>query len=386
MPETIRNILVCVAGATPQVITETIYALSKKDPPVYIDELFIITTSYGKKIINEKLLENGILNKLINEYKLPQVKFNEDSIKVILSPDGTELEDIRNNKDNEHAGDMITEFIRNLCEREDNAVHCSIAGGRKTMSFYLGAALQLFGRPQDRLYHVLVSPECFESNQEFYYPPKKPVKVKCRMPGGDEKSVSTSRAEIHLAELPFLRLKDRLFLEKSSFRELIKEAQEDVNLSVTHHLLTLSLPERSLIIGEKKIQLQPMKLAIYSLFVSRKLYNCKRKDRANCTGCTACYLGVAKLKDKSTLDAIKRINEAIYGKNSSRLLDPRWKDYEDKGHIKIETIRQYIRKINKTLEEHIEHPDFYLIRKTGGYGSASYGIKADKKRLKIVLP
>ncbi|WP_442891844.1 CRISPR-associated ring nuclease [Dissulfurispira sp.] len=35
------------------------------------------------------------------------------------------------------------------------------------MSFYMGAALQLFGRPWDRLYHVLVTPE-FESNPEFF--------------------------------------------------------------------------------------------------------------------------------------------------------------------------------------------------------------------------
>lgn len=31
-----REILVFVAGATPQIITETIYALSQKIPPVYL--------------------------------------------------------------------------------------------------------------------------------------------------------------------------------------------------------------------------------------------------------------------------------------------------------------------------------------------------------------
>ena len=384
MDRSLKNILVCVAGATPQVITETIYALCRKSPPVYIDELFVITTSYGKKIITEKLLKKGILNKLITEYKLPEINFNEDSIEVIQGPDGTELEDIRDNRENEITGDIITEFIRGLCEREDTAVHCSIAGGRKTMSFYLGSALQLFGRPQDRLYHVLVSPECFENNPEFYYPPKKPVKVRCRMPGGRERPISTSRAEIHLAELPFLRLKDRVFLEKTSFRELIKEAQEDVNLSVAHMPLTVNLKKRKLIIGKQEIPLEPMRLSIYSVFVSEKLNNCVIKDRDNCAGCTACYINVARLQGKEILMAIKKNNEKIYGTNSSRLLDKRWIEYEKHGGIRIETLRQYIGKINKTLYGHTEHADFFVIRKTGGYGSASYGIRADKKRLKIV--
>jgi CRISPR-associated protein (TIGR02584 family) len=32
----------------------------------------------------------------------------------------------------------------------------SIAGGRKTMGFYAGYALSLYGRAQDRMSHVLV--------------------------------------------------------------------------------------------------------------------------------------------------------------------------------------------------------------------------------------
>jgi CRISPR-associated protein (TIGR02584 family) len=31
----LKEVFIFVAGATPQIITETIYALSQKDPPVY---------------------------------------------------------------------------------------------------------------------------------------------------------------------------------------------------------------------------------------------------------------------------------------------------------------------------------------------------------------
>ncbi len=378
-----KNVLVCVAGATPQVITETIYALATKTAPVFINELYIITTAYGRDVIKKRLLDDGILLNLLKEYNLPHIEFTEDNIVVIKDINGKCLDDIKNDKENESTGDIITDFVRKMCERSDIALHCSIAGGRKTMSFYLGAALQLFGRPQDRLYHVLVSPE-FENNPDFFYPPKRPVKIRCRLPEG-EKLISTSRAEIHLADLPFLRLKDNVFLEKTSFRELIKEAQKDVNLSVSHLPLTVDLHERKLIIGNHEINLQPMKLAIYTLFAYKKRYHCLRKERPICADCDACYISVNKLKGKGTLSAVKKINESIYGKNSSRMLDGRWGKYEKQGFIKIDTIRQYIRKINAVIEEQIEHPELYVIKSKGGYGSKRYGIRADKNRIFIKL-
>ena len=42
--------------------------------------------------------------------------------------------------------DAITALVRALTADPGSAVHASIAGGRKTMGFYLGYALSLFGR------------------------------------------------------------------------------------------------------------------------------------------------------------------------------------------------------------------------------------------------
>jgi CRISPR-associated protein (TIGR02584 family) len=57
-----------------------------------------------------------------------------------------------------------------LTRDPESAVFFSIAGGRKSMGACLTIAAQLYRRPQDRLYHVLVSPE-FESCRDFFYPP-----------------------------------------------------------------------------------------------------------------------------------------------------------------------------------------------------------------------
>ena len=87
--------------------------------------------------------------------------------------EGRLLSDIRNAADNEAIADAITAVVRELTADADCAVHASIAGGRKTMGFYLGYALSLLGRSQDRLSHVLISSP-FESNPEFFYPTPSP--------------------------------------------------------------------------------------------------------------------------------------------------------------------------------------------------------------------
>jgi CRISPR-associated protein (TIGR02584 family) len=73
MMKAFKEIYIFVAGVSPQVITETIYALAVSKPPVYPNELYIITTSLGKAVIKDHLIERGILNDLFNEYQIPAV-------------------------------------------------------------------------------------------------------------------------------------------------------------------------------------------------------------------------------------------------------------------------------------------------------------------------
>ena len=377
-----KNILVCVAGATPQVITETIYALSKKSPPVYIEELHVITTAFGKRLIKEKLLGEGILDRLVREYKLPPIRFTEESIIVINDPGGKPLNDIRNDNDNEATGDIITDFIRELADREDVTLHCSIAGGRKTMSFYLGSALQLFGRPQDRLYHVLVSPE-FENNSEFFYPPKKPKRIRCRMPDGREKLVSTSKAEIHLADLPFVRLREKVFLDNKGFRDLVSLAQADLDRSIPQLPLSLKFKEREILIGDRSIRLTPMEFAIYALFALIKARACIRKDREYCLDCTDCFLSINDLAKKETFEKIKKLYEVMFGKNSSKAED--LKDRDGSKFLAQENFRQYRSKINKKIAKAIDNPvlaSIYILTNTGRYASSRYGIRVEKSMIK----
>ena len=53
-----KRILLCVAGLSPQVVTETLYALAKRENPFIATEIHIITTAEGANRIRLTLLEN----------------------------------------------------------------------------------------------------------------------------------------------------------------------------------------------------------------------------------------------------------------------------------------------------------------------------------------
>jgi CRISPR-associated protein (TIGR02584 family) len=51
-----RDVLIALCGLTPQVITETLWALARRNPPVYPAEVWILTTKAGRDACLEKLL------------------------------------------------------------------------------------------------------------------------------------------------------------------------------------------------------------------------------------------------------------------------------------------------------------------------------------------
>jgi len=155
-----RRVLLAVAGLSPQIVTETLYALAMRGEPVSIPtEVRLITSSEGAQRARLSLLsaDPGWFGRLCRDYGLPPISFSEAHIEVLHDADGNVLADIRDPDDNARVADQITETVRALTADPECALHVSIAGGRKTMGYYAGYALSLFGRPQDRLSHVLVS-------------------------------------------------------------------------------------------------------------------------------------------------------------------------------------------------------------------------------------
>jgi CRISPR-associated protein (TIGR02584 family) len=204
-----RHILLCMAGLTPQVITETLYAVTQQRRE-RVDEIHVITTLSGRDKITSMLLDpqHGQFYAFCRDYHIDpaSIKFDETMLKLLCAPDERMLDDIRTVDDNSYAADQICEIVRELTRAPDTRLHASAAGGRKTMSIYLTAAMQLFGRRQDRLSHVLVD-EYFEMHTGFFNIPPTPREIEMTDRQGQVRRLSTAQATIQLADIPFIRLR-----------------------------------------------------------------------------------------------------------------------------------------------------------------------------------
>lgn len=381
-----KEIFIFITGSTPQVITETIYALAMKKPPVYPDGIFIVTTCKGKALAEKALFDRGILKTLTDEYDLPPIAIKEISFIIPSDCSGNLLDDIRDDAENEAMGDIITSFIREKTKDPSYKLHCSIAGGRKTMSFYLGAALQLFGRPWDKLYHVLVTPE-FESNPEFFYKPKRDRIITPLNPplnkGGDGgiKQLHTKDAEIVLAELPFIRLRDKVSLDGKGFKKLVEEGQKEIDIAMVQPELRVKLADRTIRIGQKKITLSPIQLVIYTAYLRHKLNHCKHPKRPYCLDCSECYPTLLDLATKPALEEMAKDYMILCPSKVDDLL------FKYKNGLSLEVLRQSISKIKKAIQIQLEDEtlaSYYVISTSlRAYSNTRHGIRIEKGKIKI---
>lgn len=382
MEKRFKEIFVFVAGETPQVITETIYALSQQNPPVYPDEIFIITTSRGKVAVTEALINRGILNELILEYSLPPIEINENSFILIRDYEGNLIDDIRNEADNKSVGDLITSFIKEKTASPTTRLYCSLAGGRKTMGFYLGTALQLFGRTWDHLFHVLVSFP-FEGNPQFFYKPKKNKLIPCRLADGSVKLLSTAQAEVHLSDLPFIRLRHKFKLDGSSFSELVARGQEEIDLASAHPILHVSLADRTIQIGEVSTAIPPVQLFIYVTFLRQKTDYCPHPQRQFCLDCEVCFKGLYELFDRDGVEKNAEDYRKIYRGHPFKTEE--FLSRRPRGYMP-EVIRQNISKINTRLKQKLGSDlalSYFIISSIKKYGASRYGLKAEKSKIII---
>lgn len=237
-----RNILVAVAGGSPAIVTETLWALTK-EKDIRVDEVRIITTKKGKTAILQTLLparrlkhekspDGSRFASCLTELEIRhEILFNEETVFVLAGSNGEGLEDIRTDEDNQLASDQICNLIREWTNEPNTRLYCSAAGGRKTMSIYLTIAMMLYGRVGDKLFHVLINPEEFERCKDFFHPFRRPRKLTLTdQPGKSIRELSTGDVRIDLGEIPFVRLRgldtSSIFGESLRYSEIVETVQE----------------------------------------------------------------------------------------------------------------------------------------------------------------
>ncbi len=197
-----KNILLSTTGSSPQVLTETLYALHQSGRP-FPEAVYVITTKSTLDDLVNGLFRDGHLQALIDEYQLPDFKFDESHIWLIEDENGEHIDDAKSIKDQTSMANFITRKVFELTQDEDIRIHASLAGGRKTMAFYFGYAMSMFGRAQDTLSHVFVNNQ-YEFVRDFWYPTKQPKWIAGKFGQGE---IDLSKAKVTLAEIPFVRMR-----------------------------------------------------------------------------------------------------------------------------------------------------------------------------------
>lgn len=362
-----ERILLVVTGLSPQILTETLWALLMDQKPAFVPtRIKLLTTAKGERNVRLDLLESGQFSGFCREYGLDESVFSPDDIHIITDVNGRQLEDIRTPAENEAAADQITALIQQLTRQEDSALHVSMAGGRKTMGYYAGYALSLFARPQDRLSHVLVSSE-YEGLEGFYYPTRKSHLIK----GRDRQAVDARDAKVTLAKIPFVRLRDEvpedLLGGTASFSQAIEKAQR-INQPMR---LQLKTGQGELWIAGEQVKLPPLNLAFYWWLVLRLV-----EGRPPVAKRDLLEPNVALASE--FMQVFERLVGEM-GKDIDRTRDALRQGMDDVWFTeKVTQIKKYLNnQLGKTVGSK------YLVANIGAYGSAQYSINVPAECIDI---
>lgn len=361
-----KKILLVASGMSPQVLTETLYALLHEETPFVPDEVHMVTTTIGKDgAVTQLLAEgDGQYHRFCRDYQFSESAFKQDFIHVIRDENKNELTDIVTREDNENAADYITNLIREFTEDDSSSLHVSLAGGRKTMSYFTGYALSLYGRPQDRLSHVLIDAG-YEGLRDFYYPT--PVSSIIIDRHGQE--LDASMAQVSLADIPFIRLRDdlpgQLIKGKQSFRKTI----ETMRLIEEPLSLGFDTPkQKTVYCSGIAIEMPPAEYAFYDFIVNERQavngeltcmpYEIIGKDGKD--------TGKDKHYAELFIKCLERCNVFAKDTTSDALKDGMSESYFKERVARVKKL------LTAVLGKRVAEP--YIITVRGGRGSRLYGI------------
>lgn len=264
----IKHVLVAVSGMTPQIITETLYGIYVKDRKKIPSEIHVLTTELGaEKLRNSLMGPDNKLEQFCKDYELNSIPFAEENIHIPLDSQGQKIADVRTEQEQEIIADFITHFIRQKTADKNVAIHASLAGGRKTMGFSIGYAMSLFGRPQDRLSHVLVN-EPYENIPEFFYPTP-PEKGEVWQMDRNNKRHDARKAVVTLASIPFVLMREEmpealLSNDKLSYTDTVNRINRAMQINTESASIRFNLEQLTVDCDGYEIAMKPDNFAFYA--------------------------------------------------------------------------------------------------------------------------
>ncbi len=264
------RVLLITTGGTPQLVTETIYALLNpvEGEPWVPDRIILATTSDGETLYISGKSERttslplvGGDGRLMALYSALERKadYVEPEILVATLPGGDKIKDVRSPQEVESYAQMLLGTVLELTADDNVEVHLSIAGGRKTMSFIAGQIMTMCGRARDVMSHCLIEPDTFENSPNFWWP-------------GNDGNVASAEAKVLLHKVPFIRLNQHVDIRKI-FND--KEPSYAVAVERTNKLpetlrLCVDFRDRSLSIGHNRLVLASKLFGLFTIIVLAK--------------------------------------------------------------------------------------------------------------------
>lgn len=349
-----ENILLCVSGMSPQIVTETLWFYTQVEK-IKIHRIIILTTKAGEKTFNETLLnwENGLFVNFCKEFGFNPSEIGI-KIETLKNKNGEALEDIRTKEENEDVLYQILTTLKELTKSDFTRVFASVSGGRKTMGIYLSFAMELFARKEDKLSHVLVSPSELENSKDFGFLPKNETFEAAIGFGSNavKKTFQAKDVSVEVAEVPFFRMRQNQSLfglyknleDLSQIREVI---QNEIDLHKVEPKIILDFEKKLVILEREKgvqetVKLTPKNFALYTFLLGRKTLEPKEKPKA-----------LDELQKYAT-ENFK--NDTIYDKYSIK----KYRIIEDEKEISSEK-----GKINKKLENQLSKDSYELVKISG---------------------
>ncbi len=353
-----KNILLAISGLTPQIVTETIFALYKKYD-IVIDEIFIVTTKRGLEVLkgNDKAPNTpktpfaSQVKKLSRHLQIETPKFSLNKNVFIANEESLDIYDIKTDEHNILFPNKVAEMLSKLSNLENSSIHASLSGGRKSMSAHLALVFSLFARNQDKLYHVITE-EKFEF-QNFF-----PITHE------EEKALT-------IAEIPFVRLRSLnapLLKEFKSYSDLVEKAQTRLSLITDASTILVDLSSKKITYKEKSVELTPMQISLYFRFCEAKFTGKNSFD-------------IQELQDLAFAEKIKNIMEEYY----NQYYDKNAKNHWTTTGLEDTLFRSLRSKINTKLKPLFNEEEFneYKISSRKIWGATSYSILAPKDKIKV---
>jgi len=398
-----QSILLAVLGTTPAILTEAFYFYARlSSPPTVFTEVHALTTKRGRDVALSTLLkgekgETGQFDRLLRLLRIPRTKvtFNENTLYVLHGRDGQPLDDVRDSSDSTAVADQICEKVRELCSRKKTAVYATIAGGRKTMGVYLATALQLYGRPQDRLFHILVDPRIENARDRKFFFPDRPLRIK-------GKTLRPEDVRLESDEIPILHYpreaSDRT--PPLTFRELYERRQRELDWLYDPPRVVVDAQRQTATIGGQDMDLDPVEFFYYYFFAELRTETTAPfvplKSLASCWcavrqtyPATAANAALAA-RDVELVRRLEVIFNAVIPAERGREVSFRERmdrDFAPTGDYTFalnSTLAKIRRKIQKVVP--LSLVDQYAIRKSTEYGRADYGIRLQREKIEILHP